>query len=711
MTETGKLEKRAPIEYLLRPRSVAIVGASATKGSFGASVLENLEAAGYGGGVYLVNPKRDRIGERPCLPSIDALPDGVDCAVLAIPRAGVLDSVQACIRRGVGSVIIFAAGFAEAGEAGRREQQELGRLAEEHGIAIQGPNCLGLTNYLDGVSLTFVSTPPQGPFTGKGVAIISQSGAIAAVLGTSLRHHGLSLSYSVSTGNEAAYGVEKFLEFMVDDPRTSVIAMVAEQFRKPQEFLAVARRAQDAGKRIVLLHPGSSQEGRASGATHTGAMAGDYKVMRLNVEDAGVVVVDTIEELVDSADILFRCASIPRGGAAVFAESGAFKAFTLDFCEAIGLPLPPLSDEKYRQLRGLLPDFIMPTNPLDITAQGLVDPDIYRRCIPPILQDPLYGSLVLAIILTDAQTSALKFEPILGALREIEMNKPVVFAGLDEGASVNPEYVRQLRGLGVPFFASTERAYRALNQVRRRAERLERVRRRDVTAVVSADLPVGVVPEYRGKELLAKIGVRVPEGALARNADEAVATAARIGFPVVLKAQSAALSHKSDVGAVALALRDADAVRAAWATMQGKLASLRPAPELDGILVEKMASKGMELIVGARVDPDWGPVLLVGAGGVLAEAIGDTLLLMPDVTPEDALDALMRLKSAKLFGGFRGSPKLDVRAAAEAISLMGAFVRGNPRVRELDINPLLVHPEGQGVTALDALMVIGDNQR
>lgn len=697
---------RFAIENLLRPRSVAIVGASATKGSLGACVIENLDAAGYSGTVHLVNPKRDRIGSRPCLPSIDELPEGVDCVALAIPQRGVLESVKACARRKVGSIIIFAAGFAEAGDAGRTEQDEIRRITREHGIAVEGPNCLGLINYVDNVSLTFVSTPPQEPVAGNAVGIVSQSGAIAAVLGVSLRHHGLPLSYSISTGNEAVCGAEDFLDFLVRDPRTRVIAMVLEQVRNPRRFLEIARRARQAGKSFVLLHPGASAEARASAATHTGALAGDYDVMRLYVEEAGVVVVDSIEELVDVTDILFRCPPVSSEGAAVFAESGAFKAFSLDFCKEVGLPLPPLSDTCFAQLKSALPDFITPSNPLDITAQGLVDPDIYRRCIPPVLQDDRYGSLVLAIILTDRQTSALKSLPIIGALQQVRPIKPVVFAGLDEGAECDPAYIRELRDLGVPFFPSTERAFRALARVHANRGRRARATRVSEAVSVTVALPSGVMSEYRSKEILGSIGVPVPEGSLARNISEAIAIAERIGFPIALKAQSAGLSHKSDLGGVVLNLQDAHALGSAWESMASKLSGALPDLVVDGILVEKMGQKGVELIVGARRDPDWGQVLLVGLGGILTDALGDVRLLMPDATCREAAEELLRLRGAKLLSGFRGQPASDIPAAAKVISLIGAFVRANPQIRELDINPLVVYPEGKGVAALDALMIV-----
>lgn len=690
---------------LLRPRSVAIVGASPTPGSFGASILANLENAGYKGQLHLINPKRSEIGGRPCVASVDDLPEGVDCAVLAIPRVAVLDAVLACARRKVGGVIIFSAGFAEAGEQGRLEQLRLGEIAREHSMVVEGPNCLGIANYVDGIPLTFVVTPMLPFQPGMGVAIVSQSGAMAAVLGVSLRHHGLQITYSASTGNEAASGVEEFLEYMVADDNTRVIAMIVEQFRKPKKLLALAQRAREAGKRIVLLHPGSSSAARAAAATHTGALAGDYNLMRTKVAHAGIIVVDTLEELVDVTDILSRCHNLPTGGAAVFTESGAFKALALDLCERLALPLPALADATADALRAVLPDFIPPTNPLDITAQGLVDPDLYRRCIPPVLADEQYGSLVLAIILTDETTSALKFPPILAALGDIKPTKPVLFAGLDEGAQIDPKYVDQLRELGVPFFPSSDRAFRALAHVTCHASKMRQASEVSSTSIASTTLPTGVIPEYISKQLLASVGIPVPVGELATTVEEAKAIAAKIGYPVVLKAQAAALTHKSDVGGVALKLQSAEAVATAWHKMQSDLATALPDLKLDGILVETMGQGGTELIVGAHSDPEWGPVLLIGLGGVLAEALGDTRLSVPGLSREAVVAELLQLKSAALLRGFRGSLPVDLEAAADVVVRLGAFVLANPSVREVDINPVIVYAKGKGAVALDALIV------
>lgn len=694
------------LERLLRPRSIAIVGASATPGSLGESVLVNLKEWGYGGEIHLINPKRPVIHGRECLGSIAELPRGVDCAVLAIPGAAVLASVQSCGERGVGSAIVFSAGFAEAGEAGRAVQRELTRISKECRMTLQGPNCLGMVNYVDGTPLTFVVTPPQARIDRPGAAIVSQSGALAAVISVNMRHHRIPLTYSISTGNEAAAGVEDFVEHLLEDASTRVFALVVEQFREPKRFLELARRVRDAGKFIVLLHPGRSNAARVSAATHTGAIAGDYAVMHTLVTHAGVVHVESMEELVDVVQILVRCAEPPTGGAAVLTESGAFKARALDLCDAIGLDLPPLSASCEERLRAALPAFIPPSNPLDITAQGLVDPDLYRRTLPPIIDDDGFGSVVLGIILTDPKTTRLKLPPILSAIEALQPRKPMIFAALDEGAPFDFAELDGLRDLGVACFPSTERALRALALVTRRARRAGGA---DCASDGCPEMPAlqpGLLSEAESKGILAKMGIRVPEGSIAASAEEAVRVAGQIGYPVVLKAQSAELPHKSDVGGVVLGIGSETELLEGWSALHRNVQKGRPGIALDGVLVERMAQKGIELIVGARRDPQWGPVVMAGFGGVLAEAVGDVRLMPPDLSREEITDELNNLRCAALLKGFRGVPEADVAAAAMVVEKIAQLMRAHPEIAEIDVNPLVVYKKGDGALALDALVSV-----
>ena len=691
--------RTASLDRLLRPRSVAIVGASDKEGALGNSVLANLVRHSFPGDIHLVNPKRETIYGRPCLPSITALPDGVDAAVLAIPGPAVLDALRALAAKAVGAAVIFSAGFAEGGEEGQKAQAEVARIAAKYGMVIEGPNCLGLINYIDGVPLTFVETPPHR-CTGPGIGIVSQSGAMAVVLGTMLMAKALPITISVSTGNEAASGVEDYVEHLLANPQTTVIGMIVEQFRAPARFLALAERVREAGKRIVLLHPGTSSAARESAATHTGAMAGDFALMRAKVQAAGVVLVPGLEELGDVLDIAFRCGDLPEGGIALLTESGAYKALALDLAEDLGLPLPQPGPETATALRATIPDFIGVSNPMDVTAQALVDPDLYRRTLVPLLADPAYSTVVLGIIQTDLTTSALKFPPIIEAIRALKPDKPVLFAGLDEGADVPPASIIALRDLGVPYFPAPYRAFRALA-----ALRSERVKRTPVK-LTAIDLPLGgVIPEYRAKQALRAAGISFPEGRFAATLDEAADAATALGFPVAVKAQAAALSHKSDAGGVALNVADVDAVRTAWTRIHANVAAHAPSVQLDGVLIERMGPRGLELIVGAKSDPEWGSVILVGFGGVQAEILKDVRLLVPGLSKKAIVSELMRLKSAPLLLGWRGSPALDVGSVADVVIALSQVLAGTPAIREIDLNLVVVYPEGRGCIALDALIL------
>jgi acyl-CoA synthetase (NDP forming) len=691
------------LSRLLTPKSVAIVGASPTPGALGNSVLQNLERHAFSGDIHLINPKRDEIGGRPCLKSIDDLPEGVDAAVLAIPGPAVLPAVQALAARGVGAAVIFSAGFAEGGEEGLAAQAEVARIARAHGMVVEGPNCLGLVNYRDGVPLTFVEAPvlPQG--RGPGGSIVSQSGAMAVVLGTTLMAKDLPIVISVSTGNEAASGVEDYVEHLLDDADTAVIGMIVEQFRSPKRFLTLAERARAAGKRIVLLHPGTSSAARESAATHTGAMAGDWQLMKLKVERAGVVLVESLEELGDVLEIVARAKPVRAGGTAVLTESGAFKALTLDLAETIDLALPELSQSTAAAIRGTIPDFIGVSNPMDLTAQALVDPDLYRRVMEPLVADPEIATVVLGIIQTDPATSSRKFPPITEAVTALAPDKPVIFAGLDDGAEVPAEYLAGLRAAGVPYFPSPDRAFRALRRLIAAAERETGVATPEAVSVHLAG--GGVIPEYQAKALLAPFGVPFPAGGFAASVEEAKLVANRVGYPVVLKAQAAALSHKSDAGGVILNIADDAALEAAWERLFDNVHAYDASIALDGGLIEAMGARGTELIVGAKNDPEWGGVILVGFGGLQAELMHDVRLLPIDLPREAIVAELRKLKMGALLDGFRGSPALDVDAVAEVIEALGRLLTGSPRVREVDLNPVVVYPKGQGAVALDALIL------
>jgi acyl-CoA synthetase (NDP forming) len=608
----------------------------------------------------------------------------------------------------MGGLIVLAGGFAEAGEEGKRAQEQIAALAQRAGIALQGPNCLGSINYVDGVPLMFGVAPFESLGDRQGVAVVSQSGAMASAVRVALQARGIGVSYSVSTGNEASLGAEDFLEEFIADPHTRVIAMLMEQIRRPAKFLDLAARAREVGKTIVLHHLGRSAAGRDAAKTHTGALSGDYSIMAAQVTARGVCLVDSLELLIDVPELLIRLKN-PRSqrGTAIVGESGAFKGLALDFCETVGLDLPPLSASTHEALASQLPVFSPPSNPLDLTAQAMSDTGLYRRVLELIARDSAFGSVVITISLPSAESADRKLPLIIDALSSLNGNPGVVFAMLGEDCPIPLAYVDKMRDTGTPFFRSPERAFRALAAVKRLARLFEVI----PSAAPRAEAPLepGMIPEYRAKELLARWGLKMPPGRLVVSLQEALTAADELGFPLALKAQSSHLPHKSEAGAVALDIRDGDSLRAAWATMQQRLTVERTDVSLDGMLLERMSEAGIEIIIGARNEAGWGPVIMVGLGGILTELLQDVVFIPAGVGRAQIEQALRSLKGAKLFDGYRGSPPADVDAAITVVESLSALLLQHPEIVEADLNPVRVHARGQGATVLDALFVVGNS--
>jgi acyl-CoA synthetase (NDP forming) len=385
-------------------------------------------------------------------------------------------------------------------------------------------------------------------------------------------------------------------------------------------------------------------------------------------------------------------------------DSGAVKGMTLDLCDALGLDLPPLSPALEAILQKELPDFVGASNPLDLTAQAITHLDMYEKTIAPILADDAYGSVVLTAIISSASEFALVkgragLKPMIGA------KKPVIYAMLGDEAEVPPQLIPEVRAANVPFFRSPERAFRALARITAYGRALEKARHRIAPPRLMAP-PLkahGTLTEYAGKDYLAACGLPVPKGGLVTTLTEANNLASEIGFPVAVKIQSAALAHKSDAGGVILRIADNAQLASAWEKLQ-QIARDRDIA-LDGILVEQMSRPGIEMIVGARRDPQWGPVLAVGLGGIWAEALADIRILPVGLDVAAIEDELRQLRGAKLLAGMRGSPPADVKALAKAVALIGAVMEARPEIKEIDINPLMVFAAGEGAMALDALIV------
>ena len=688
------------VARFLRPRSVAIVGMSTRERSPGQVILQSLKLNKFQGDIHLVGRSGEPIDGRPVLKSADDLPEGIDLAVFTLPAAGVPDAIAACARRKVGSAMVFAAGFAEIGD--RATQDEVTRTAREGGLAIVGPNCLGFTNNVDGLMLHMLFAREAGRFgegSVPGIAVVGQSGGMLGHFQRAIDARGLPLSYVVSTGNEAGLETTDFVEFLADDPATSVLALYTEQIQRPQAFLAACRRARAAGKPIVLLQPGRGTKARQAAQSHTGALVGDYGAMCAQVENAGALVVSTMDEMMDVVDILVHFPEPPTKGPGILTASGAFVALTNDFSEEIGLDLPQLEPQTLKLLNSVLPAFGNYGNPLDVTAGSA--PDSHPIAVKALLDDPNVGSLFISYPINMGVTVRNFNKGMEGS------TKPKIMVALGDTWQLPPDAMEAVNESPAVFSRSSDRMLRAIAHYTRYGRLLARPRT-DAKPGIVTGLPArgnGAQPEWVSKQFLAAAGVRVPAGDLARSVDEAVAVAERIGYPVVLKAQAAALSHKTEAGGVILNLADAAGVRSAWDRLLTNVQRAAPDITLDGALVEQMSPKGVELMVGAKRDPGWGTVLLLGLGGIWVEALGDVQLLPGDADEAQVVEALGRLRAAKLLTGFRGAPPADTVAVARIAMAVGRLMHTVPEIAEIDVNPLMVYANGQGATALDALIV------
>ena len=695
----GPQDARGPkaVARFLRPRSVAIIGISTRTGSAGQIILQCLKVNNFQGELHLVGRTDEPIDGRTVLKSPDDLPEGVDLAVFTLPAAAVREAMEACARRKVGSSLVFAAGFAEVGDYAT--QDAVSATARAAGLAIVGPNCLGITNNIDGMFLHMLFARQAVRGVENGVAFVGQSGGLLGHFQRAADGSGIPLSYVISTGNEAGLEGTDFLEFLVEDRATRVIVLYCEEVRRPQAFLAAIRSARAAGKPVVLMQAGRSAKARKSAQSHTGALIGDFETMRTQVEDAGAIVVSTMDEVMDLVQILQRFPVPPTKGPVILTASGAYVGLTNDFAEDIGLEIPELEPATLKKIADVLPSYGNYGNPLDTTA-GFTPP-MLPGVTKTLIDDPNVGMLFISFPINAPA-------PIRGFNEGMaHSSKPKVMVALGDTWKLGPDVEAAIKESTAVFSRSSDRMLRAIALYTRYGRLLARTRMAGTAAPFAAlpQLGKGAQPEWLGKKVLAAANIRVPDGALARTADEAAAIAKRIGYPVVLKAQAAALSHKTEAGGVALNLANESVLRAAWDAMMRNVKLAAPDVSLDGALVEKMSPRGVELMVGAKRDPGWGTVLLLGLGGIWVEALGDVQMLPGNADETQILEALSRLRSKKLLDGVRGAPPADVDAVVRAVLGIGRLMQAVPEITEIDVNPLMVHPKGEGATALDALIV------
>jgi len=707
---------------LMNPRSVAIVGASQRGSSAlnreprGNRVIRNLKNFGYPGKIFAVNPKYDEVMDCPCYADIGAIPEPVDCVVLAVPYQHVPDLLDAAADAGVSAAVVFSAGFAETGAEGRKRQARLEVLSQERSFLICGPNCYGILNVF-GKAPLFASTIPAGFLPGP-AALVSQSGGLSTTLANALMlNRRVGLSHIVSCGNQAGATVEEYFNYLVEDENTRVIAAFVEGFKQPHKLLDVARKAAAHNKPLIILKGGRSEVSQRAAATHSGSLAGAAEVIDAAFRQTGVVAVRTLNELIDAVSV-FSCDTFIKrydGGRRIGVLSGSGGECTLasDAAANAGLEVPELTETTKTQLREAVADFGNMNNPLDGTGAMYDDEKIFPRLLQALIDDANIDLITVNLEANDPRPKELKSGNRFAAAIEnaaAASKKPIACFSSIVGGPVDPDILLPLRAAGVPLLEGAECATATLRHL---AEYYEFQRNRQTNAAGKAvapvrRLPAGIMHAEAAFRLIEEFGIPVVRTFMTHGADEAVAAAERIGYPVALKIESCDIAHKSDVGGVALTLSGASEIRDASARILSATRRHAPAAKIDGVVVQRMAQAGVEMILGIKRDPLFGPVILCGLGGILVEWLKDVAVGIPPLTRTEAHDMVRRLRGFTLLGGARGRPPADVDALCDAIVRLAQLASSlGEQLAGLDINPLIVLPKGHGVLAVDALVQIG----
>ena len=705
MTAEGGLHAHRVLARVLDPASIAIVGATPRAGAFGERVLHNL--AGFGGRIHLVNARYDRIGERPCFRSLAALPEAPDCVVLTVGREAVEPLVRECIAVGAGGAIVFASGYGETGKPERAAQQTaLAALAASSGMPLIGPNCIGIANYASGARVTFMpqgDTPPLGQ---AAIGVVSQSGALGFALAQAVER-GVPIGHVLTSGNSCDVDMADYVAFLAEEPSCAVIALLFEGMRDPRRLVRAAELAWKRGKPVVACKLAVGEEGAAAALSHTGSLAGTDAAYRAAFERAGVVLVEQFEALIETASFFAKVRPPLARGVAVIATSGGAAIMAADKAEAHGVPLPQPEAPARAVLAERIPEFGSARNPCDVTAQVLNDPESLPACASALLADPNFGVLVVPAVY--AAAAAVARIPQYGEWARVS-GKPVVNVWLAEFLDAPMARLMEADP-DVPLMRSMDRCFATIAAWQAMAARracpagnaaVIAPGAREAAARLLTDTAEATLSEREAKAVLALYGVPVVPERLAHTVHEAIEAAEALGMPVALKVESPDLRHKTGAGVIRLGLRSAEAVGEAYGAVMANAARL--GARVTGVLVQPMVLSGVEVLIGARVDPLFGPLVVVGLGGVLVELLGDRAVGLAPMTREDARRLLAGLRGAALLRGFRGAPAVDVERLADVVSRIAAFAADHAGVMtELDVNPLICRESE--IMAVDALIV------
>ena len=691
------------LDALFAPKSVAIIGASSDQRRFGGRPIQYLLEAGFEGGIYPINPMRDEIQGLKAFKSINDVPGDVDLAMLAVGADVTQQTVEDCIARGVKAAICYGAGFAEVGGEGEIRQAKLVETARAGGLRLLGPNCMGALNARTKFYGTFASALEDGvPEAGR-IAIASQSGGYGGYLLRHLFLRGLGVSQWVTTGNEADIDVGEALHWMAGQEDNDVLVAYIEGLRSRGSLIRALRRARENKKPIVVMKVGRTAEGSAAAASHTASLTGQDNVYDALFEEYGVYRARTTDELLDVSYALSR-RSLPKGPrVGVISISGGIGVQIADFVSDAGLTMGQVPEATQDKLRALVPH-CSPRNPIDMTGLVTTNHDIMEKTLDAVFEANAFDATLIFLGITGAAPSMAR--PLQQAIANAHARAPdqLVFVSV----TCPPEMMREYDAKGMFAFEDPSRAVNALSALWRFHETFDS----DIAAplalpaVEPLELPEdGKLNEAAAKALLAEHGVRSPREAVAKDAAEAARLAANIGFPVAVKVVSPDILHKTEVGGVALRLADAAAVEAAVSRMTETIPQHLPDARIDGYLVSEMVTGGVECILGISQDEAFGPVVTFGLGGTLVELLKDTVCALAPVSVEQARAMIGKVRTAPLLTGYRGGPRHDIEALAQAISglsILAAQHEGT--ITTIEVNPLVVRPDGGGVIALDAVI-------
>jgi acyl-CoA synthetase (NDP forming) len=692
---------RANLSPLLQPQSVAVIGASGDATRIGGRPIAYMNAFGYKGTILPVNPKYDTVQGLPAYPTIADLPTAPDVAIVAVPAAFAEAAVEALAMCGTKAAIVFTAGFSETGAAGAAQEARMLATARAHGMRLLGPNCLGLFNLRCAFYGTFTTSFERvAPHPGA-IGIASQSGAYGTHLFGIASDRGLGVSCCVTTGNECDLNVGDIIGWMADDDATEVIAVYSEGIRDGEGFLAALDLARRNRKPVVMMKVGRSAVGKSAARSHTAAMTGDDAVFDAILSEHGVVRARTTEELLDIAYLALR-RIFPAGNTlGVLTVSGGAGVLIADAAEAAGLPMPEMPQPAQAALREILP-YSNPQNPVDCTGQALNDMSLAGRFAEATVVRGGYRSILGFFTHIGAGTLGLSLRRQLQNVRGAHPDRLFVLSIL-----ASPEQVRDWEGDGFAVFADPSRAVGAIHAMGRFGDAFSAPPPSPLPALPAIVLPAAAPSETEAKRILAQAGIPAAPECACATADEAVAAARALGFPVVMKVISPDILHKSEIGGVLLNVANAQDVEAGFHLLHERAAKAALGARLEGILVAKQLSGGVECILGITRDPVFGPIAVFGLGGIFVEILKDTALRRCPFGEREAEAMIRSIRGAPLLSGARGRPPCDIKALAAMLSRLSVFAdQAGPRLRSIDLNPVFAMPEGHGAFAADAVIEI-----